>query len=79
MCECVHRVIELKRAPVPLGSFPSGFICYLTKLEDFDVYVYFSADVETGCSGDETALNILSVSGEINVWGLVVWEKSLFS
>lgn len=38
VCVCMHRVIELKRVPIPLGSFPSGFICYLTKLGDFDIY-----------------------------------------
>lgn len=29
--------------------------------------MYILADVETGCSGDEDALNIMCVLGEINI------------
>ena len=54
MCVCVCVCIQrnrIKGAPVPLGSFPSGFICFLTKLQDL-TYIYVCTDAETGYSWD---------------------------
>lgn len=54
VCVCVHSKIELMRAPLPLGSLPSGSICYLTKLGDFDTYI-------SRCAGEKKVLLSIAV------------------
>lgn len=39
VCVCAFTLIELEGGPIAPGSFPSGFICLLTKLGDFDIYI----------------------------------------
>lgn len=38
LCVCI-QTNRIRRGPIPHGTFPSGFICFLTKLGDFDIYI----------------------------------------